>query len=101
MYHMSERDYTLYDIPLLYTGTIYFESSGASYWLISGLWRKRQLITGKPSYQVRYPTGDRICFAFEEMFEALNDQEKEIILWNIDLWNLSSVEYLERDYPVK
>ena len=90
------------ELPLLssYTGTIYDLTTGTSFWFIDGRIKKKKYFFGsnleRTCYYRSYNSGwDQRLPTFEEMYESLNDEQKLIVLWNLDIWKLDSVQGLE------
>ena len=78
-----------------YTGTLYIIQQKKSLWIMNGKTRKLAFPNEK-IYFLHTPEAPnrKVVKTFEEMFDTLPPEEKEIILWNLDIWMLNSVESL-------
>lgn len=77
-----------------YTGTVYYVNSGNSEWRIDG-WVYKETLMGA----VYYFDYDRYYTTYEGMFDSLPEEHQNIILWNLDIWRLSSTKELIETLP--
>lgn len=96
-------NHLLEPLPDTYTGTHYNMMSHTSSWYLNGQLKKKIYHTNaaRPfikEFIVYYAYHDRIgCIrvdTFEEMFDSLTEEEKEIVIWNLDIWKLNNVKNL-------
>lgn len=83
-------------LPKYYTGTVYYTNSFTSEWFIDGyVYKKMKYESWTESWRLIYfAYGGKSLAKFEEMFESLPEDHKEVIIWNWDIWNLKSTKEL-------
>lgn len=81
-----------------FSGVVYFQYIDQIIWFVNGVMRQTfchsNVILGLPK-TMYWSRREGPVPSFENMFEDMSPEEKEITIWNLDVWKITSPEGFE------